>query len=201
MQNEQYQTWAQMEWFVQYFPIFHRFMLHLTYLLFISRFTYSNVLHFDSNNSLDRSKLAPPRKKEHKQIVCHIYIMCIYFYQLFYHSWAICLQEHSCQIIIILESDKQAYCTCTHKWTCVWDQARTHNAQFPGVISRCVHTLVSIQYRWANSLGGSQPASDLHNIPTHTDGGEGGGGGRCCTCTNPIISSYLPVCGKSDGPG
>lgn len=109
-------------------PIFHRF----TYLQFISQFTYSNVLHFDSNNSLDRSNLAPQWKK--KSAVYCIYIMCIYFYQLFYHSWAICLQEHGYQIIIILASSAYEHThTCSHrhgrkKWRCVWDQTHTHNS-------------------------------------------------------------------------
>lgn len=62
---------------------------------------------------------------------------------------------------------------CTHKEIkyknqCNSNQTQTHGAQSSGVITICVHTLISIQYRWANSLRGSQPASDLHNIPKHT---------------------------------
>lgn len=159
--SEQYQTWTQMEWFEQYFL--------LRCLPFNLWFTNWNVLHFDSNKSLDSLKWAPKRGKMVKK---YVPIMFIYFYLLFYHSWTICLQENICQIMVILEPYMESKFESLHSVhtqnSFVLERTHTKTAQFSDVISRCVHTLVSIRYRWANSFSGSQPASDLHNIPEHT---------------------------------
>lgn len=131
----------------------------LTYLLFISEFTYSNVLHFDSNKSLDISNSVP--EENNKMFAVYI-VLSVVLPQLSNFPARTRLPNYYQIGVLHRHAHIQPQRYGAKMKVCL--RSNSHNAQSSGVISRCVHTLISIQSRWANSLGGSQPASDLHNI-------------------------------------
>lgn len=118
------------------------------------------LLHFDGNKSLDRR-----RQNKHKNTNCASTLLRVCIYIFFFLSVVLAQLSNlpaRTPLVKLLEywsrtctqAGRQAggrTGTHTHRHTkkmCLRSHTHTHTqAQFSGVISRCVYTLVSIRYR------------------------------------------------------
>lgn len=180
MQNEQYQTWTQMEWFEQY--------ILLSCLPFNSWFANWNVLHFDSSKSHDSLKWAPKRGKLWKNMS----LLCLYiFIYCFTTAEQFAYQENICQIMIILdfyiESKFESFYTCTQRTNlCLSWSAHTETPLNSPMSSADVY-IPSSQYNTDELIASVTPSLPLISMISLNTLSEKG----ACTAHNISIPACL----------